>query len=225
MPEPASKRDAQREADRARDFRDYLARLERDQVLVLSEEQRRGVDRHLDQTLQVLATRFDVDVTESQRQISLGMRVISALGSLALCIAIFLFFYRIWGLITTPVQVAVLVAVPLISLGATEFAAKREKTLYFASLLALVALAAFVLNLTVLGTVFNITPSHRAFLVWGAFALMLAYRYRLRLLLTGGLLSLLAFLSASIMSWRGYNWLSFGERPENFIPAGVILLA
>jgi uncharacterized membrane protein len=225
MPEPASKLDAQREADRAREFRGYLAQLERDQVLVLSEEQRQRVGRHIDETLAALATRFDVDVTESQRQISLGMRVISALGALALCIAVFLFFYRIWGLITTPVQVAVLAAVPIVALIATEFAAERERTLYFASLLALLALAGFVLNLTVLGTIFNITPSHRAFLVWGAFALILAYRYRLRLMLTGGLLSLLAFLSASIISWSGCNWLSFGQRPENFIPAGLILLA
>src|SRR6266852_9957384 len=134
MPEPASKRDAQREADRVREFRGYLARLEREQVLVLSEEQRQRVDRHLEETLVALAARFDVDVTESQRQISLGMRVISALGALALCIAIFLFFYRIWGLIATPVQVIVLVAVPVVALAATGFAAQRERTLYFASL-------------------------------------------------------------------------------------------
>lgn len=225
MSQPASKRDAQREADRVREFRGYMAQLERDQVLLLSAEQRQRVDRHLDETLSALASRFDVDVTESQRRISLGMRVISALGALALCIAVFLFFYRIWGLITTPVQVAILIALPVVALVATEFAAALERTLYFASLLALVALAGFVLNLTVLGTIFNVTPSHRAFLVWGAFAMILAYRYRLRLLLIGGLLSLLAFLSASIMSWSGCNWLSFGQRPENFIPAGLILAA
>ena len=84
MMEPASKRDAQREADRVREFRGYLAQLDRDQVLVLTEEQRQRVDRHLDETLAALATRFDVDVTESQRQISLGMRVISALGAIGI---------------------------------------------------------------------------------------------------------------------------------------------
>jgi len=221
----SSRQDAQRQVERVHDFRKCLSELEKEKILTLSAEDRRRVDDYLDHTLDQLSKRFDVDVTESQRQISLGMRVISALGGLALCIAVFLFFYRIWGLVTTPVQVSILVAVPLGMLAATEFAARRERTLYFASLLAVVALASFVLNLTVLGTIFNITASHRAFVVWGAFALILAYHYGLRIQLTAGLLSLLAFFSASVMTWQGCNWLTLGERPENFLPLGSILFA
>ena len=225
MEEIANKQQAQRQADRVREFREYLDQLEKESVLTLSTDQRQRVDEHLDHTLEALAKRFDIDLTESQRQISLGMRVISALGGLALCIAVFLFFNRIWGLVTTPVQVAILIAIPLVVLAATEFAAEREKTLYFASLFSLVAVASFVLDLSVLGTIFNITPSHKAFLAWGAFALILAYRFRLRLLLVAGLLSMLAFLSASLMTWQGWNWLTFGERPENFVAPGLILFA
>ena len=225
MEEISNKQQAQRQADRVREFREYLDRLEKESVLTLSTDQRRRVDQHLDQTLEALAKRFDIDLTESQRQISLGMRVISALGGLALCIAVFLFFNRIWGLVTTPVQVAILIAIPLVVLAATEFAAEREKTLYFASLFSIVAVASFVLDLSVLGTIFNMTPSHKAFLAWGAFALILAYRFRLRLLLVAGLLSVLAFLSASLMSWQGCNWLTLGERPENFIAPGLTLFA
>jgi uncharacterized membrane protein len=221
----SGKPDAQRQADRVREFREYLSQLEKENILTLSPDQRQRVDDHLDRTLEALAIRFDVDITESQRQISLGMRIISALGGLALCIAVFLFFYRFWGLVTTPVQVTILIVTPLVALAATEFAALRERTLYFASLLAIVALASFVLNLTVLGTIFNITPSHKAFLPWGAFALILAYRYRLRIPLTAGLLCLLAFVSASVMTWQGCNWLTLGERPENFIMLGLILCA
>ena len=140
MEEISNKQQAQRQADRVREFRQLLDRLEKKGVLTLSMDQRRRVDEHLDQTLEALAKRFDIDLTESQRQISLGMRVISALGGLALCIAVFLFFNRIWGLVTTPVQVAILIAIPLVLLAATEFAAEREQTLYFASLFSLVAL-------------------------------------------------------------------------------------
>jgi len=225
MAQPAGKQDAQLEVDRLRNFRSYLAHLEHQNVLELSLEQRQRLDEHLDGILADLSKRFDIDVTETQRQLSLGMRVISALGGLAFCIAVFLFFYKIWGVISTPAQVAILVAVPLFSLAATEFAALRERSLYFASLGAIVACAAFVLNLTVLGKIFNITPSQNAFLVWGIFGLALAYRYRLRIELIFGLLSLLAFISASIMTWRDCSWFTLGERPENFIAAGLLLIA
>ena len=72
-------------------------------------------------------------------------------------------------------------------------------------------------------TIFNITPSQNAFLAWGAFALILAYGYGLRLLLIAGMGCLLAYLSATVGTWSGCYWLSFGERPENFIGAGALL--
>jgi hypothetical protein len=218
-------REAQRCVDRARDLREYLNELAAAGILELSLEQRTRLDQHLDQTLSDLAQRFDVDITESQRQLSLGMRVISALGGLALCAAVFLFFYRFWGLVSTPVQVIILVVTPMALLASAEFAATKERTLYFAALLGVVAFAAFVLNLTLLGSIFNVTPSHRAFLPWCAFALILAYHFGLKLPLVAGLLCFLAFLAATMASWRGWHWFSFGERPENFLPAAFILLA
>ena len=68
MSEIASKREAQKRADKIRTLREELARLERDQILVLSEEQRRSLERHVDQTLASLAERFDIDTSESQKQ-------------------------------------------------------------------------------------------------------------------------------------------------------------
>jgi len=59
---------------------------------------------------------------------------------------------------------------------APNFAAQRERTFYFTGLLALVALASFILNLAVVGDIFNITSTERALLAWGAFAMVLAYR-------------------------------------------------
>ena len=115
--------------------------------------------------------RFDVDTTTTQKQMSLGMRIASLLGALALAASAFLFFYRVWGLITTPIQIMILIAAPILAVVAMHYARKREPTPYFTAVLGLVAFAAFVLNIHVLGGIFNITPSQNAFLAWAAFAL------------------------------------------------------
>ena len=86
-----SKREAQRRVDRIRAFREELAALRREGVVVLDAEQQARLDEHLQQTLAALATRFDVDTTESQKQISWGMRIASTIAGLALCTAVVLF--------------------------------------------------------------------------------------------------------------------------------------
>jgi uncharacterized membrane protein len=225
MGESVAKHEAQQRADRIRAFREELAELEREGALTLDAAQRATVESHLQQTLAELAKRFDVDTTASQKQISWGMRIASTLGGLALCAAVVLFFHRFWGVLGIPAQVAVLVVTPLVVLAATEFAARRERTLYYGSLLSLVAFGAFVLNLTVLGSIFNLTPSRGALLAWGIFGLLLAYTYGLQLPLAAGLICLLSYLAACFSSWLGAYWLSFPARPENFLLGGLILIA
>jgi hypothetical protein len=224
MPQARGRRDAQQRADRFRVFREELAELERQQVLVLTEEQRAGLDPFLDQTLQELAHRYDIDVNPSQKQLSLGMRIVSALGGLALCAAVFLFFYRFWGLIPAVGQVAILVAIPLIGSAAMHFVSKHERTLYFTGLIGLVVFASFILNLVVLGQLFNRISSPNAFLAWGALALALGYAYGLRLLLAAGLISWLIFFSATVMSWSGAWWESFYSRPECTLAGGALIV-
>ena len=217
------KDDAQRRVDRIYAFREELTRLETDGLLTLDADDARKVEGYHNVLLAKYSESFDVDVTGADRQLSWGMRIVSFLGALAISAAIFFFFYRFWGDLTTPVQVSVLVMAPLLLLLATGIVATREKTLYFTSLLASVAFSAFVLDLTVLGTIFNITPSQNAFLAWGAFALLLAYGYSLRLPLVAGMTCLMGYLAATVGTWSGCYWISFGERPENFIVAGLIL--
>jgi hypothetical protein len=94
MAEARERRDAQERADRLRIFRQELQELERQQILMLTEEQRTSVEPFLDQALLDLARLYDIDTSESQKRLSLGMRIVSALGGLALCAAVFLFFYR-----------------------------------------------------------------------------------------------------------------------------------
>jgi uncharacterized membrane protein len=217
------KDDAQRRVDRIYAFREELTRLETDGLLTLDSDDAQKVEGYHNGLLAEYSESFDVDVTGADRQLSWGMRIVSFLGALAISAAIFFFFYRFWGDLSTSLQVTILVLAPLLLLLATGIVSTREKTLYFTSLLASVAFAAFVLNLSVLGTIFNITPSQNAFLAWSAFALLLAYGYNLRLPLVAGMTCLMGYLAATVGTWNGCYWISFGERPENFIVAGLLL--
>ena len=161
---PASRPRAQEAADRIRILHVELGKAELQQVLELTPEQISRFEEWSQVRLRELAAQFDVDTTESQKRISWGMRIASTLGGLAICAAVVLFFIRYWGYFWTPAQVAILMATPLALLAGTEFAARRERTLYFAGLLALVTLASFILDLAALGRIFNITSTEKALL-------------------------------------------------------------
>lgn len=220
----ATRDQAQKRVDDVRAFRAELARLEAEGVLTLSPDQSAAIRAHHDQLLGTLAQRFDVDRTDAERQMSLGMRVASLLGAVALSAAVFLFFYRFWGLLSVPVQVGLLVAAPIMAGVGVEVAARREKTLYFASLLALVAFAAFVLDLNVIGSIFNLPASPGGFLAWGLFAFVFAYAYRLQLMLLLGIGCAGIWVCATLVSLNGAYWPSFILRPETVAIAGVLAL-
>jgi uncharacterized membrane protein len=215
----------QERADRLRIFRSELEELERARVLDLTAEQRAGLDAHVERTLSELAAQYDIDKSEPERQISLGMRIASALGGLALCAAVVLFLANYLGYWPTWVEVVVLIAIPLFLTYAAEFAAVREKTLYYTTLISLVAFAAFVADLYMLGSIYNLAPSPNALAVWGVFGLALAYHFGVRLVLAAGLISLLGWVSATTSLWLGWWWLDFERRPENVVLGGVLLTA
>jgi hypothetical protein len=89
----------------------------------------------------------------------------------------------------------------------------------------MVAFACFVLNLVMLGQIFNITPTDRALIPWAALAFLLAYACDLRLLLAAGICCVIAWVAARVGEWGGIYWLHAGERPENFFPVAVLLFA
>ena len=212
--ETATQRRAQESADRIRQLRQALSTPELHQVLALTPDQQNRFDEWSRARLTELAQQFDVDTSASQKRISWGMRIASTLGGIAICAAVVLFFARYWGYLDTSIQIAILVVVPLLALAAAEFAAERERTLYFTGLLALLAFASFVMNLAVVGSIFNIVSTERALLAWGAFALLLAYRYGLRLQLAVGLLLWMGYGAGMVTARLGYRWFDFGERPE-----------
>jgi|SRR5438309_2332080 len=218
-----SRTEAQQRADEMRVFQSELDRLEREGVLTLSDDQRRAVKDHQRSVLAEYTQAFDIDRDAQSRQLSIGMRVASFLGALALAASVFFLFYQFWGLFPETAQVSILLVAAFGSFGATFVIQARDSTGYFTKLAAMVAFACFVLNIAMIGQIFNITPSDKALLPWAAFAMLLAYTCDLRLLLAAGILCLTAFISARTGTWSGMYWLHFGERPENFFPAAIAL--
>lgn len=214
--------DAQQRCDEIRVFRAELARLADAGVLELSTAQEAAVRAHHDSVLAALSQEFDVDRDARARQLSVGMRIASFLGALALAASVYFLFYQFWGWLGTVAQVSILVAAPLVMLALTAWLSARRDAAYFAKLAALVTFACFVLNVSMLGRIFNVTPTDGALLPWAALALLLAYRCELRLLLVAGLVCIAAWIAARAGAWGGTYWLSVGERPENFLLAGVL---
>ncbi|MFN0172523.1 MAG: DUF2157 domain-containing protein [Bryobacteraceae bacterium] len=220
----SNQREAQARADRIRLFRDELADLEREGGLTLTPHQRTRLEAHVETTLSALAAQFDVDTSASQKQISLGMQIATALGGLALCLAVFFFFMQIWGHLILPVRWAVLAASPLAALAGAAWTARRERTLYYAALLSLVALAALITDTLIVGAAFNIAPSPNALLVWGCFALLVAYALGIRLMLAAGLLLTGAFVCALATRLNGLAWEQVFDRPEPVIFCGIAVV-
>jgi hypothetical protein len=218
----ANRTDAQQRCDEIRVFRAELARLADAGVLELSESQQAALQAHHDALLAGFSRDFDIDRDLRASQLSLGMRIASFLGALALAASVYFLFYQFWGVLGTAAQVLILAGAPLLMLALTAWLSGRQGGAYFAKLAALVAFACFVLNVSMLGQIFNVTPTDRALLAWAALALLLAYRCELRLLLVAGLVCVATWIAARAGTWGGMYWLSLGERPENFLPAGLL---
>ncbi len=218
-----SKTEAQQRADQIKAFQAELHHLEADSVLSLSEVQDQAIQGYHDQLLTDYSQSYDIDHDSRGKQLSLGMRIASFLGALALAASVFFLFYQFWGKFSTTAQLVILILAPLVSFSATMLIAEREHTGYFTKLAAFVSFACFVLNLSMLGQIFNITPTDKALIVWGALAFLLAYSCDVRLLLAAGIICVISFLSARTGTWGGGYWLHFGERPENFFPAAIVL--
>ena len=218
-----SKAEAQQRADEIRIFRRELERLRSENVLDLTPVQREAVAEHHRQLLARYSRSFDIDRDAQAKQLSLGMRIASFLGALALAASVFFLFYQFWGRLPMSLQVATLLTAALGTFGATAWIQGKDRTGYFTKLAAMVAFVCFVLNIAMLGRIFNVTPSDKVFLPWAAFALLLAYTTELRLLLVMGILCVTAFISARTGAWAGMYWLDFGRRPEDFFPAAILL--
>ena len=221
---PETKELAQRRADQIGAFTRELAALEHAGILALDAEDRRRVGAYHGEILERLARAYDVDRSDAQKSVSLGMRLASFIGALALSAAVFLFFYRFWGSLATTAQVAILVGVPLAALVGVDLIGRRERTRYFTGLMAVVAFACFILDTTVINGIFNRVFAPWEILAWAALALVLAYHYRLLLLLVAGIVLLVGYVAAQAAALTGISWGMFFARPETIALAGALAL-
>lgn len=215
--------DAQQRVDQIQSFEQELRELENDDIVALSPQQSEKIKHYHQQCLSSLSALYDVDTNHQSKQLTLGMKIASLFGAVTLACSIVFLFYQFWGYLTVPVQVTVLVLSPVVMFLLSLRFAQTEHTAYFSKIAALLSLACFVLNLSMLGKIFGVTPSPNAFLVWSGFGFILAYACNARLLLFFAITSLSSFIAMKVGTWSGLYWISFGDRPENFFIPSLLL--
>jgi uncharacterized membrane protein len=216
---------AQRRADQVRAFQAELAALRDEGVFTPDPAVRERLAVHHATLLAGLAEQYDADTTPATARLSLGMRVAALLGAVALIAAVVLFFLRYWGSIPVPGQVALLTAAPLLMLWATEFAMRQPGARPLAELFALVALGAFVLQLSALHSIFTLRDSPHAFLAWAALGLALGHGYAFRGPGLAGVALMAWWLVTMLAEATGGTWRDPLRVPEHAVVAGCVLFA
>ena len=206
--------EAQQRADQVRAFRAELRALEADGIAPLSVEQRQTIDAYHDRLLQQLATDFDIDSSEEAGQLTRGMQLASFFGAIALTAAVYSLVSRFWGRLDFPVQASLLAAFPLMALVGVEFSARRERSLYIASLFALVAYGTFWLAAGVLSWTHNIPLTPVVLWAGSLFGLALALAYGFRVILAFALFTVTVALPASAFQAAGVPWSEVATRVE-----------
>jgi hypothetical protein len=212
---------AQSRLDRIGAFTAELHALEQGGIITLDAEQRRRLTEYHGGLSAALTARFDVDVNAGQRQMTIGMRIASLIGAIALCAAIVLFFYRIWGWLATAQQVAILIAAPAVGVVATEIADRYDRSRHFVFIAGIIACGGIVLNVAMVGTIFAMTDSPNALAVWGVFALIVGYGYGVRIAVAAGLALVGSCFVGVVFAARGFDWTAAFQRPEAFLPLGL----
>ena len=217
--------EAQARLNRIRAFDAELATLASDGAIAFDDHQLRAIAEHHQRIVADLVRQFDLDRDEGQRRMSMGMRIASILGAIALSAAVFLFFYRIWGLLQTSAQVLILAGAPLVGVAATEIAHRTDRSRHFVFIASAIACACIVMNVALVGDIFAMTSSPNALAVWSAFALAIGYGYGMRLPVAAGVALAIFFGAGSARAARGFEWTDAVERPELFLPLGALAFA
>ncbi len=214
-----------RRADRIAAFREELSELSRAGVLELEEAELSAVQRFHDEALRALGRNEEVDTGERGTSLSLGMRLVAMLGSVAFAASVVYLFYDVWGRLGLAAQVAVLTAAPIALLVLTAVIARREPAGHFATLAAAAAFGAIWLDVGALAAVSNMRSTPVTALVCGLFGLLLAYAFELRLPLVAGAVSTALFVAGVLAERLGVPWYAALQRPETLLAAGVLCLA
>jgi hypothetical protein len=210
--------------NRIRAFQAELETLSAAGAITLTDAARESIARYHGALLQQLAAEHDIDRSAAAGRLSRGMQIASFFAALALTAAVYSLVSRFWGRMDLPLQATLLCAFPLMALVGVEMAAQRERTLYIASIFALVAYGTYGLAIVVLSELLNVPVP--AWVLWGGalFGLALALPYGFRVLLGIGLLAVLLALSGSVFEAAGVPWIATLEFPEPLTAAAFLLL-
>lgn len=219
--------EAQRRVDRIAAFRAELDAITASGLVTLTPDQRQAIGTYHEGLLQQYAAQFDVDRTAAAGQLSRGMRLASFFGAATLTAAIASLVDAVWGLLELPMQATLLCLFPLASLVGVELSARRERTLYIASLFATVAYGTYWIGVVVLSDLVNLPLSPLPIWAGVFFGLALALAYGFRLVLAASLLALVVAVGGSMFQGAGIPWTIVFQRPDlgTFLSFGLLLLA
>lgn len=221
-----TKAEAQARANQIRAFGAEQKILQARGLLSLDDEQSHAIHTYHQQLLRDLQQQQDIDLTERARHLSLGTQIVAFLGAGAFAASVFFLFYQYWGFFNQLQQVSMLIAAPLLTLFAAAWIKQRDNSGYYAKLAAIISFVCFVLNLVMLGSVFNITPTPNAFAAYAIYGFLLAYLFHARLLLVAGLATSFMFIAAKTTFWfGGLYWTALWEHPENFLLSALAFFA
>jgi len=220
-----SKDDAQRRIDQINSFNNEVTLLSNEGVVNLTQEQTSTIATYHNSIIAKLSHEYDIDKNNKQKNLSLGLKVVSFITALALSASLYFMFYQFWGYIDTFGQTLILSSSSVIALSITYISYSRDKSGYYTKIFALLTIVAFILNISMLGNIYNILPSPNALALFAIFSFVLAYATNTRLLLGFAIIFLSSFLSAKVGTWSGVYWIYFGQHPENFfLPALILFL-
>jgi hypothetical protein len=184
--------------DRARQvlaWRDEEAALAREGVVHAGDSTLAAVRAHHDALLAGFAAAGNVDLTREEERLSAGMRLATLLGAAALSIAWAMLASSLWNDLGSGAKLAMVWVPALALLPATGFAALREPSGYIANIVGTVGTIAMAVAGFATFDLYEVDSPRLPFLLFGAYGLFLAYRYRLVLPL------LVAIVGAGAFVW------------------------
>jgi hypothetical protein len=220
-----SSSEAQKRVDRIEAFNKELDTLKDEGILSLNNSQYNSIFNYHTDLIKSLSQEFSINKTHKDKQLSLGMKISSFLGALALSSSLFFFFYQFWTYFPLYIQVAILTLSPLFLLAITAIVSYRDSSGYFTKIVASLTIVSFVLDISILGHIFSIVPSQNTLFIISLLSFALAYATNTRLILSFGIIALASFISAQMGTIGGMYWMGFGYRPENFfLPAFILFI-
>jgi hypothetical protein len=168
-------------------WRDEQAALHQEGVVAADDPTLLAIHRHHDALLAGFAADREVDLSREEERLSAGMRLATLLGAAALSIAWAMLASSLWNDLGPVAKLAMVWVPALALLPATGFAALREPSGYIANIVGTVGTIAMAVAGFATFDLYQVDSPRLPFLLFGAYGLFVAYRFRLVLPLLVGI--------------------------------------